>query len=99
MRATFGKIVVKGNEGRDAVDLSGYANLGYGLYWFTLGRNDKLVGTIYDDTFTLGQDKEYIDGNAGWDTVIYADSTGGVSVDLNNTTQHGGFAEGDQLVR
>ena len=31
--------------------------------------------------------------------MIYANSTAGVSVDLNVTVQHGGFAEGDQLVR
>src|SRR5262249_35252770 len=97
MRAPLGNVVQHGTAGSDSLDFSSLANGYHGLDWVTAGGRDKGYGSIYYETFTLGRDAEYIDGNAGWDTVLYTNSTSGVSVDLTATVQHGGFAEGDQL--
>src|SRR3954467_1019800 len=99
MRAPNGNLVFHGTAGSDSLDFSDLANSWHGVDYVTLGGNDKVFGTIFDDTFTLGRDAEFIDGGSGFDTVIYSNSTAGVEVNLNTTVQHGGFAEGDQLVR
>ena len=99
MRAIHGNIVERGTTGSDLLDFSWLGNKGYGVDYVTLGGKDKVVGTTFDDSFTLGRDPETIDGGNGWDTVNYANSTSGVNVDLNTTVQHGGYAEGDQLTR
>jgi Ca2+-binding RTX toxin-like protein len=97
MAGPRGSLTYNGTAGSDTLDFGWLADKGYSLDYVTLGGNDSITGTIYGDTFTLGKDKEIIDGDAGWDTVIYSNSTSGVIVDLTTTTQHGGFAEGDQL--
>jgi Ca2+-binding RTX toxin-like protein len=93
-------ILIQGTTGDDSLDLSTLA-LGWyqGVDYVTLGGKDKVIGSVHNDTFTLGRDAEVIDGNSGWDTVIYTNSTSGVEVDLNKTVQHGGYAEGDELYR
>ena len=56
MRAPNGNLLVQGTSGDDSLDLSGLANTWHGVDWVTLGGNDKVFGTIFDDTFTLGKD-------------------------------------------
>jgi Ca2+-binding RTX toxin-like protein len=99
MRAPHGNYIYSGTTGSDSLDYSSLADGGYGVDFITAGGNDKVLGTIYDDNFILGKDAEFIDGNAGWDTVWYVHSDSGVEVNLNNILQHGGYAEGDQLYR
>ena len=92
--------VFQGTKGDDSLDFGSNPYFAYtGVDYRTLGGNDRVVGTGYGDTFTLGSDAEYIDGGNGSDTVIYSNSNAGVSVDLNTVTQHGGYAEGDRLYR
>lgn len=58
---------------------------------------DRLVGNAKDNEFSGGKGGDYIDGGAGIDFVDYRGSTS-VDIDLTRTLQHGGHAEGDQLV-
>jgi Ca2+-binding RTX toxin-like protein len=98
MRAPNGNRLVQGTVGNDSLDFSVSLLPFQGVDYVTLGGNDKVIGTSWDDTFTLGKDAEIIDGAGGADTVIYTNSTAGVVVDLNLHVQTGGFAEGDVLV-
>jgi Ca2+-binding RTX toxin-like protein len=59
--------------------------------------NDTIKGTTGDNIIEGGAGADKIDGHGGTDTASYAHSAAGVQVDLNNVTQHGGDAEGDQL--
>ena len=96
------KIVVNGTTGDDTFNFSvnqfGAPNLSpFGVEYHSNGGNDNIIGTWHDDTFVLNSGHETINGNGGNDTVDYSGSTAGVVVNLNQTTQHGGWAEGDQL--
>jgi Ca2+-binding RTX toxin-like protein len=97
MQAPNGNVTQNGTSGSDSISFLPLGDQGYGVNWVTRGGNDRITGTDWDDSFTLGADAETIDGRRGNDMVSYIDSTGGVEVDLNNTEQHGGFAEGDRL--
>jgi Ca2+-binding RTX toxin-like protein len=79
-------------------DRSGPNGIGYGVDYINLGGRDRAVGTKFDDSFTLSSGVELIEGGEGNDTVNYNRSTAGVKVDLNVIVQHGGYAEGDNLV-
>src|SRR5262245_18594904 len=58
---------------------------------------DILRGTRRDDIFQGLAGADDIIGGDGIDTASYADSTAGVDIDLNVTSQRGGDAEGDNL--
>jgi Ca2+-binding RTX toxin-like protein len=93
MRSFF----AQGTAGNDSLDFSYLSDSWYALDYVSLGGNDKVIGTLFNDSFTLGKDAEVIDGGKGWDTVNYMYSTSAVTVDLTSQVQHGGYAEGDQL--
>jgi Ca2+-binding RTX toxin-like protein len=59
--------------------------------------SDTIKGTNGDNIIEGGAGADKIAGLDGRDTASYAHSAAGVQVDLNNVTQHGGDAEGDQL--
>jgi Ca2+-binding RTX toxin-like protein len=90
-------MLMQGTTGDDSLDFSYLSDSWYAVDYVSLGGNDKVIGTIFSDSFTLGKDAEFIDGGKGWDTVNYGNSTAAVSVDLTGQVQHGGYAEGDQL--
>lgn len=104
MRARNGNISFTAGTDNSNLDFSyldtrsGPNGVGYGLDYTNLGGRDRVVGTKFDDSFTLSSGMELIDGRDGNDTVNYSRSTAGVRVDLNVTTQRGGFAEGDALI-
>src|SRR5436190_21064948 len=90
-------MLVQGTAGDDYLDFSYLSDSWYAVNYVSLGGSDKVIGTIFSDSFTLGAGAEVIDGGKGWDTVNYMNSTAKVSVDLTSAVQHGGYAEGDQL--
>ena len=55
---------------------------------------DILYGEAGDDTIIGGAGQDYLDGGAGVDTVVYAASSAGVTVNLGNGTTNGGDADG-----
>ena len=55
---------------------------------------DILYGDEGDDTLIGGAGQDYLDGGEGIDTVVYAGSDAGVTVDLGNGTASGGDATG-----
>jgi len=55
---------------------------------------DLLYGEDGDDVLIGGSGQDYLDGGAGVDTVVYAGSSSGVTVDLANGTAQGGDADG-----
>ncbi|MBP7003443.1 M10 family metallopeptidase C-terminal domain-containing protein [Amaricoccus sp.] len=55
---------------------------------------DILYGEAGDDTVIGGAGQDYLDGGSGVDTVVYAGSTGAVTVDLAAGTASGGDADG-----
>jgi Ca2+-binding RTX toxin-like protein len=55
---------------------------------------DVLYGEDGDDTLIGGSEQDYMNGGAGIDTVVYAGSASGVTVDLANGTASGGDADG-----
>jgi serralysin len=103
MRARNGNIKFEATTGNDSFDfsaldrLNGPNGVGFGIDYINPGGRDRVVGTSFDDSFTLSAGAEIIDGASGVDTVIYQSSTSGVRVNLTATVQSGGFAEGDQL--
>ncbi len=62
------------------------------------GLNNILVGSNGDDLLSGLSGADYIDGREGIDTVVYSNSTEGVSVNLATGTGKKGDAEGDILV-
>src|SRR5690348_2290708 len=103
MTFTFlNRVVVQGTTGDDTFNFSltpyGTPNFSpFGVEYHSNGGNDNIVGTWHDDVFVLNSGVETIFGNGGRDTVDYSGSPTGVFVNLNQVTQHGGWAEGDQL--
>jgi Ca2+-binding RTX toxin-like protein len=59
---------------------------------------DILYGEAGNDTIIGGSGQDYLDGGAGVDTVVYAGSSAGVTVDLVNGTASGGDADGPAQV-
>ncbi|MEZ5960364.1 MAG: calcium-binding protein [Hyphomonadaceae bacterium] len=57
--------------------------------------DDQFVGNDADNTFTGFAGADSISGGNGSDTVVYRDSTAGVTIDLLNGVGSGGSAEGD----
>lgn len=55
---------------------------------------DIIYGEDGDDTVIGGGGQDYLDGGTGIDTVVYAGSTDGVTIDLGAGTGSGGDAEG-----
>jgi Ca2+-binding RTX toxin-like protein len=104
MRARNGNLNVTTGTGNDVVDFSvfneasGPNGVGYGVNYTNRGGSDRVLGTNFDDNFTLSASAELIDGSGGNDTVIYTNSSAGVNVNLNATVQSGGYAQGDRLV-
>ena len=96
------RTVVHGTTGDDTFNfspsLNGASNqYPMGVEYFSDGGNDHVTGSFHNDVFVLNSGVETINGNGGSDTVDYSDSYGGVVVNLRQVTQHGGWAEGDQL--
>src|SRR5450830_1054372 len=57
---------------------------------------DNLIGSAFDDTFVANDQANSFDGGAGADTISYARSTSGVTVNLSNgSVGAGGYAQGD----
>jgi hypothetical protein len=87
---------VEGTAGADNFDFSGFKSTA--VDYDSNGGNDVVTGTKFSDTFHLNSGRETINGGPGGsDTVDYSDSHGGVTVNLNQQIQHGGWAEGDKL--
>ncbi|WP_076593944.1 beta strand repeat-containing protein [Herminiimonas arsenitoxidans] len=57
-----------------------------------------VIGTSYDDTFVASNSVNVFNGGLGVNTVSYAASTSGVTVDLINGTGSRGYAQGDQYI-
>jgi Ca2+-binding RTX toxin-like protein len=100
--APLTRTVVHGTTGDDTFNfspsLSGASNqYPLGVEYFSNGGNDHVTGSFHNDVFVLNSGVETINGNGGSDTVDYSNSYGGVAVNLREVTQHGGWAEGDQL--
>lgn len=55
---------------------------------------DILYGEAGNDTIIGGAGQDYLDGGSGIDTVVYAGSPGGVTIDLANGTATGGDGDG-----
>ncbi|TNC73672.1 M10 family metallopeptidase C-terminal domain-containing protein [Rubellimicrobium roseum] len=55
---------------------------------------DILYGEGGNDTIIGGAGQDYMDGGSGSDTVVYAGSSGGVTIDLAEGTARGGDADG-----
>jgi Ca2+-binding RTX toxin-like protein len=103
MRAKNGNLAFTSGTGNDSLDftaleqLSGPNGVGYGVDYVNRGGADRVVGTRYDDGFSLSTGVETIDGSGGFDTVHYSRSTAAVNVDLNVAVQSGGYANNDRL--
>lgn len=69
-----------GGDGNDMLDGGNDGDILYGE-----GGNDTIIG---------GAGQDYLDGGAGIDTVVYAGSSNGVTIDLANGTASGGDADG-----
>ena len=55
---------------------------------------DIIYGEAGNDTIIGGAGQDYLDGGAGIDTVVYAGSPAGVTIDLANGTASGGDGDG-----
>jgi hypothetical protein len=56
---------------------------------------DNLIGSDNDDIFIVNGQANNLNGGAGFDTVSYVSSNGGVTVNLNTGIGSGFFADGD----
>jgi Ca2+-binding RTX toxin-like protein len=72
--------VFNGRDGNDILDGGNDGDILYGE-----GGNDTIIG---------GSGQDYLDGGAGVDTVVYARSSAGVTVNLADGTTNGGDADG-----
>lgn len=72
--------VFNGRDGDDILDGGNDGDILYGE-----GGNDTIIG---------GSGQDYLDGGEGTDTVVYAGSSAGVTVDLASGTASGGDADG-----
>lgn len=102
--ATAGVIVnlssgsATGGAGNDT--LSSFENLIGTAYADTLTgdiNDNKLDGGSGNDILIGGVGADTMTGGAGFDTVSYADSSAGVTVTVNSSSNTGGDAAGDQL--
>ena len=62
--------------------------------WMAADDGDILYGEAGNDTIIGGAGQDYLDGGAGIDTVVYAGSPDGVTIDLANGTASGGDGDG-----
>ncbi len=61
--------------------------------------NDRLIGDAGNNVLNGGEGADFLDGGSGTEDIAeYTGSKAGIDVDLNRIVQHGGAAEGDQLV-
>ena len=96
-----GKDKVYGGEGDDGLD----GGKGKDKLYGDAGNDgldggkgkDKLYGGDGDDVLSGGKGADRIQGGDGIDTASYASSSGRVKINLNNTKQKGGDADGDKL--
>jgi Ca2+-binding RTX toxin-like protein len=58
------------------------------------GDGDIIYGEAGNDTIIGGAGQDYLNGGAGIDTVVYAGSSAGVTIDLAHGTANGGDADG-----
>ncbi|MGY3038072.1 VCBS repeat-containing protein [Bradyrhizobium sp. USDA 4354] len=90
---TLGDDVLAGGNGSDSIDgLDGNDRVNGGA------GNDFLYGGAGKDHLTGGADNDLLDGGQGFDRAIYADATGGVTVDLAAGTASGAGVGTDTLV-
>ena len=72
------------------------ARLGDGNNHITLnGGNNVIYGGAGDDTILSGGTGDTLDGGGGLNHLSYAQSTGGVTIDLTTGRGFGGYAQGD----
>ena len=76
-----GNDVLEGAEGNDILD--------------GVQGNDILRGGSGDDTIAGGEGSDAHQGGTGFDLATYADSSGGIVLDLEDPSQSTGYAEGD----
>ena len=100
-----GANVLNGGAGVDTVDYSAAAagltiNLAAGNAsdGDTLVAIENVVGTAFNDLISSAAGANTLNGGAGIDTVTYANSNSGVTVNLQNGVGTGGAAEGDFLI-
>ncbi|SFJ33683.1 type I secretion C-terminal target domain (VC_A0849 subclass) [Phyllobacterium sp. CL33Tsu] len=61
--------------------------------------NDRLIGDAGNNVINGGDGADFMDGGSGTEDIAeYTGSKAGIDVDLNRIVQHGGAAEGDQLI-
>jgi Ca2+-binding RTX toxin-like protein len=61
--------------------------------------DDRLIGDAGNNVLNGGDGADFLDGASGTEDIAeYTGSKAGIDVDLNRILQHGGAAEGDQLV-
>ncbi|MFL9881276.1 calcium-binding protein, partial [Herbaspirillum rhizosphaerae] len=81
------------------VDLTTGLGTGGDAQGDVLSNIQNLIGSAYNDTFVANNKVNNLDGGSGGsDTVSYATSTSGVTVNLITNTGSGGYAEGDTYV-
>src|SRR5450830_710665 len=78
------------------VDLTTGLGTGGDAQGDVLSNIQNLIGSAYNDTFVANNKVNNLDGGSGGsDTVSYATSTSGVTVNLITNTGSGGYAQGD----
>ncbi|WP_373868068.1 beta strand repeat-containing protein, partial [Oxalicibacterium faecigallinarum] len=84
----------------DGIGVTVDLNAGQGTNGFADGDTydgiQNVIGTAYDDTFVASDLVNVFDGGLGRNTVSYAASDEGVTVDLITGSGAGGYAQGDQ---
>ncbi|EJL87239.1 hypothetical protein PMI16_02920 [Herbaspirillum sp. CF444] len=81
------------------VDLTTGLGTGGDAQGDVLSNIQNLIGSAFNDTFVANDKVNRLDGGSGGvDTVSYAASTSGVTVNLITGTGSGGYAEGDTYV-
>ncbi|ASU41308.1 hemolysin D [Herbaspirillum sp. meg3] len=81
------------------VDLTTGLGTGGDAQGDVLSNIQNLIGSAYNDTFVANNKVNHLDGGSGGsDTVSYATSTSGVTVNLITNTGSGGYAEGDTYI-
>ncbi|WP_051439971.1 calcium-binding protein [Methylobacterium sp. 10] len=87
-----GRVTIQGGDFADVI------TGGAGVNTLSGGAgNDTLNGGAANDYLEGGEDADVIFGNGGFDTVSYAGSSAGVTVNLDTGINSGGDAEGDTL--
>jgi Ca2+-binding RTX toxin-like protein len=93
INAYFGNNIVRGGGGNDTIEVAGTGN----DQLYGDGGNDTIDAFWGDDYVEGGAGRDTLEGGLGNDTLGYAGSAEGVSVNLATKTVSGGDATGDYL--